>query len=141
TDIKNTQKTLEEISEKEKSIQQEIHKKSLEEIELKKQMDEAISKYTQCTKEYDNLRSIERNILIEKQQNQQKLITINQMCVLDNKLLKDFNELNCKLQKWFEESQNWIKKEWNELEKRWYTWNEQEISIFIAHTLRCDKAT
>ncbi|ETO10902.1 hypothetical protein RFI_26475 [Reticulomyxa filosa] len=45
-DTNNKQKTLKEISEKEKSIQQAIHEKSLEKIKLKNEMDEATLKYT-----------------------------------------------------------------------------------------------
>ncbi|ETO00912.1 hypothetical protein RFI_36528, partial [Reticulomyxa filosa] len=39
-DMKNVSKEFEEITEKQKSIQQKIHEKSLEKIELKKQVDE-----------------------------------------------------------------------------------------------------
>ncbi|ETN97135.1 hypothetical protein RFI_40396, partial [Reticulomyxa filosa] len=39
-DLKNASKGFEEISEKQKSIQQKIDEKSLEKIELKKQVDE-----------------------------------------------------------------------------------------------------
>ncbi|ETO00625.1 hypothetical protein RFI_36815, partial [Reticulomyxa filosa] len=32
-----------------------------------------------------------------------------------------------------------IEKQWNELEKRWSKWNSQDISIFVGHTLKCNK--
>ncbi|ETO11618.1 hypothetical protein RFI_25757 [Reticulomyxa filosa] len=133
------QQTLEEISKKEQSIQKPIHEKSLEKIKLKKELNVSILKYSKCIEEYNTLCSIERKILMEKQ-NQQQLIAINQMYAIDNKLLNDFTDLTCTLQNWFKESQNWIEKECDKLEKKWNTWNEQDISIFIAYKLQCNKS-
>ncbi|ETO32228.1 hypothetical protein RFI_04889, partial [Reticulomyxa filosa] len=84
-DVKKASKDFEEITERQKSIQQKIHKKCLEKIELKKQVDEAILKYTKCVEQYNNLCSIERDILIEKQQKEQKFFAINQIREFDNK--------------------------------------------------------
>ncbi|ETN97990.1 protein of unknown function DUF164, partial [Reticulomyxa filosa] len=125
-DVKNTAKDFEEITEKQKSIQQEIDEKYLEKVKLKKEMDKAISNYTKCVKQYNNLCSKERDILIERQKKEQKLNIINRDYVFDNKLLKGFNDLNSKLQKLIEENQGWIENEWNELEKKWSKWNSQE---------------
>ncbi|ETO02355.1 hypothetical protein RFI_35081, partial [Reticulomyxa filosa] len=104
-------KDFEEMIEKQKSIQQEIYEKYLEKIKLKSQVDEAISNYTKCIEQYNNLCSIEKDILIEKQQKEQELITINQIYAFDKKVLKGFNEFNDKLQKLTEKNQNWIEKE------------------------------
>ncbi|ETO06080.1 hypothetical protein RFI_31315, partial [Reticulomyxa filosa] len=139
-DISNVLKDFEETVEKQKSIQQEIYEKYLEKIKLKNQMDEAILKYTKCIEQYNNLCSIERDILIQKQKKEQQLIIMNQIHIFDNKVLKGFNVLNSKLQKLIEENQKWIEKEWNELEKKWNKWNSQEIVIFIGHTLKCKKS-
>ncbi|ETO02572.1 Putative surface protein [Reticulomyxa filosa] len=122
-DAKNTLKDFEEISEKQKSIQQEIYEKYLEKVKLKNEMDEAILNYTKCVEQYNNLCSKERDILIEKQKKEQKLNIINQDYVFDNKLLKGFNNLNGKLRKLIEENQRWVENEWNELEKKWSKWN------------------
>ncbi|ETO07416.1 hypothetical protein RFI_29976, partial [Reticulomyxa filosa] len=107
---------------------------------LKNQVDEAISNYTKCIEQYNNICSIERDILIQKQQKKQKLMTINKIYAFDKKVLKGFNEFNNKLQKLIEENQNWIEKEWGELEKIWSKWNSQEIAIFIVHTAECKKS-
>ncbi|ETN97138.1 hypothetical protein RFI_40393, partial [Reticulomyxa filosa] len=60
-DINIAPKDFEEISEKQKSIQQKIYEKYLEKIKLKNEMDEAISNYTKCIEQYNNLCSIERD--------------------------------------------------------------------------------
>ncbi|ETN99353.1 hypothetical protein RFI_38128, partial [Reticulomyxa filosa] len=78
-DVNIASKDVEGISEKQKSIQQEIYERYLEKIKLKNEMDEAISNYTKCIEQYNNLCSIERDILIQKQQKEQTLITINQI--------------------------------------------------------------
>ncbi|ETO00827.1 hypothetical protein RFI_36614 [Reticulomyxa filosa] len=131
-DVNSVSKDFEEIVEKQKSIQQEIYEKYLEKIKLKNQMDKAILKYTKCIEQYNNLCSIERDILIQKQQKEQQLIVMNQIHVFDNKVLKGFNVLNSKLQKLIEENQ--------EFKKKWNKWNSQEIAIFIGHTLKCKKS-
>ncbi|ETO00547.1 hypothetical protein RFI_36893, partial [Reticulomyxa filosa] len=77
-DVKHASKDFEEISKKQKSIQQEINEKYLEKVKLKNEMDKAISNYTKCVEQYDNLCSKERDILIEKQKREQKLNVINQ---------------------------------------------------------------
>ncbi|ETO09964.1 U-box domain-containing protein, partial [Reticulomyxa filosa] len=109
-------------------------------IKLKNQVDETILNYTKCIEQYNNLCSIERDILIQKQQKEQKLMSVNQFYTFNKKVLKGFNEFNDNLQKVIEENQNWIKKEWSELEKKWSKWDSQEISIFIGHTLECTKS-
>ncbi|ETO09983.1 hypothetical protein RFI_27394, partial [Reticulomyxa filosa] len=113
-DVNIASKGFEEVIEKQKSIQQEIYEKYLEKIKLKNQVDEAILNYTKCIEQYNNLCSIERDILVQKQENEQKLMTINQIYAFDKKVLKGFNEFNNKLQKLIEENQNWIEKEWSE---------------------------
>ncbi|ETO00176.1 hypothetical protein RFI_37273 [Reticulomyxa filosa] len=117
-----------------------IYEKYLEKIKLKNQADEAILKYTECIEQYNSLCLIERDILTEKQQKEQKMMAINQIHVFDNKVLKNYNEFNDKLQKLIEENQNWIEKEWIALEKKWKKWNSEEIAIFIGHTLECKKS-
>ncbi|ETN99982.1 hypothetical protein RFI_37476 [Reticulomyxa filosa] len=139
-DVNIVSKDFEGISKKQKSIQQEIYEKYLEKIKLKNQLDEATSNYTKCIEQYNYLCSIERDILIEKQQKEQQMTSINEIQDFNNKVLEGFNESNDKLQKLIEENQNWIEKEWNELEKKWGEWNSQEISIFIGHTSKCKKS-
>ncbi|ETO01377.1 hypothetical protein RFI_36062, partial [Reticulomyxa filosa] len=82
-DANSASKDFKEMIEKQKSIQQEINKKYLEKKELKNQMDEAILNYTKCIEQYNNLCSIERDILIQKQQKEQQIIAINK--------IQDFN--------------------------------------------------
>ncbi|ETO35889.1 hypothetical protein RFI_01173, partial [Reticulomyxa filosa] len=77
-DVKNISKDFEEISKKQKPIQQEIYEKYLEKVKLKNEMDKAILNFTKCIEQYNNLCSKERDILIEKQKKKQKLNTINQ---------------------------------------------------------------
>ncbi|ETO04223.1 hypothetical protein RFI_33175, partial [Reticulomyxa filosa] len=139
-DVKNASKDFEEISKKQKSIQQEMYEKYLEKIKLKKQIDEAISNYTKCIEQYNNLCSKERDILIEKQQSELKLIEINKINTLNNNVLKRFNDLNGKLRTLIEENEKWKENKWNELEQKWSKWNSQEIAIFIGHTLECQKS-
>ncbi|ETO34908.1 viral A-type inclusion protein [Reticulomyxa filosa] len=139
-DVNITSKDFEEIIKKQKSIRHEINEKSLEKVKLKKQADGAILNYTKCIEQYNHLCSIEREILIRKQQKKQQIIAINEIQYFNNKVMERFNELNDKLQKLIEENNNWIEKEWSELEKKWSTWNSQEISIFIGHTLKCKKS-
>ncbi|ETN97264.1 hypothetical protein RFI_40267, partial [Reticulomyxa filosa] len=86
------------------------------------------------------MRWIKQDILIEKQEKEQKLNIINQDYIFDNMLLKGFKDLNDKLQKLIEEDQRWIENEWNELGKKWSKWNSQEIAIFIGHILKCEKS-
>ncbi|ETO00306.1 chromosome segregation protein, partial [Reticulomyxa filosa] len=76
-DVKNASKDFEEISEKQKSMRQEINEKYLEKFKLKYEKDKAILNYTKCVEQYNNLRSKERDILIEKQKKEQKLSIIN----------------------------------------------------------------
>ncbi|ETO34534.1 hypothetical protein RFI_02558 [Reticulomyxa filosa] len=138
--IKKNEIYFEEIFEKQKSIQQEIYEKYLEKIKLKNQMEEALSKYTKCIEQYNNLCFIERDVLTQKQQKEQQLMAMNHIHALDNRVLKGFNELNGKLRKLIEENQKCIEKEWNELEKKWNKWNSQEIAIFVGHILKCKKS-
>ncbi|ETN97426.1 hypothetical protein RFI_40103, partial [Reticulomyxa filosa] len=84
-DVNIASKDIKGISEKQKSIQQEIYQKYLEKIKLKNEMDEAISNYTKCIEQYNNLCSIERDILIQKQQKKQQMIAINEVQDFNNK--------------------------------------------------------
>ncbi|ETO11729.1 hypothetical protein RFI_25647, partial [Reticulomyxa filosa] len=139
-DFNNVSQEFEKISERQKSMQQEIEEKCFEKEKLKGEVDKAILNYTQCIDQYNDLCATEMKILIQKQQTEQQRIVINQIHDFNNKVLKGFNKFNDTLQKLIKDNQNWVEKKWNELEKKWSTWNSREIAIFIGRTLECKKS-
>ncbi|ETO01799.1 hypothetical protein RFI_35640 [Reticulomyxa filosa] len=140
TDINTTTKEFNEIIEKQNSTKQKIDEKYLQKIQLKKEADEAIMRYTECVKQYNNLCWMESDLEFEKQQKKQEIGYIDELLAFNDKLIKDFCRLNENIQKLTQDNQKWIDEHWKELQEKWCKWNSQEIAIFIGHTLKCEKS-
>ncbi|ETO26659.1 hypothetical protein RFI_10476 [Reticulomyxa filosa] len=139
-DVEKTSNKLEEVNQKQQLIEQKIEKKILEKTKLKEEADETIVKYVSCIEQFNELCCNETQIFVEKQQKEGEMTAINDICLLNVKILKDFSALSDHLKMLTEENQQWINAKWSELEEKWSTWNAQDIAVFIGHILKCNKS-
>ncbi|ETO35890.1 hypothetical protein RFI_01171 [Reticulomyxa filosa] len=139
-DVNTTTKEFDEIIEKQNLIKQKIDEKYLQKIQLKKGADEAVMRYTECAKQYNDLCWMESDLEFQKQQKKQEIGYIDELLAFNDTFIKGFGRFTEDLQKLTQDNQKWIDEHWKELQQKWHKWNSQEIAIFIGHTLKCKKS-